>query len=113
MTRTMKKPLIPRPLLLPRRRRGVRLLCCTLVLEALRRGDRIVHSYSPSLEATIKGIWFLHKQCSDEDGYNLEYAVELAEQHDDLSSPSNRTRENCKVGESAKLLFRFAKEDVQ
>lgn len=100
-------------MLLEGERRGVRLVCCTLVLEALRRGDRIVHSYSPYLEATIKGSWFLHKQCSDEDGYNLEYAVELAEQHDDPSSPSNRTRENCEVGESTKLLFRFAKEEVQ
>jgi hypothetical protein len=48
----------------------------------------------------------------DEDGYYLEDAVELAEQRDDLTPPSKRRRENCKVGDSVKLLFRFAKEDA-
>jgi Domain of unknown function (DUF4262) len=47
----------------------------------------------------------------DEDGYYLEDAVELAEHRDDLKPPSKRRRENCKVGDSVKLLFRFAKED--
>ena len=45
-------------------------------------------------------------------GYYLEDAVELAEQRDDLSPPSKRKRENCKVGDSVKLLFRFAAEDA-
>ena len=48
----------------------------------------------------------------DEVGYYLEDAVELAEQRDDLSPPSKRRRENCKVGDSVKLLFRFAAEDA-
>ena len=48
----------------------------------------------------------------DEVGYYLDDAVELAEQRDDLSPPSKRRRENCKVGDSVKLLFRFAAEDA-
>lgn len=47
----------------------------------------------------------------DEDGYYLENAVSLANVRDDLSPPSKRRRESCKVGDSVKLLFRFAKED--
>lgn len=48
----------------------------------------------------------------DEVGYYLEDAVELAEHRDDLKPPSKRRRENCKVGDSVKLLFRFAAEDA-
>jgi hypothetical protein len=47
-----------------------------------------------------------------EDGYYLENTVELAEHRDDLKPPSKRRRENCKVDDSVKLLFRFAKEDA-
>ena len=46
----------------------------------------------------------------DEDGYYLDDAVELAKHRDDLSPPSKRKRENCKVGDRVKLLFRFAGE---
>jgi hypothetical protein len=48
----------------------------------------------------------------DEDGYYLDDAIELAEHRDDLNPPSKRRRENCKVGDRVKLLFRFAKEDA-
>jgi hypothetical protein len=48
----------------------------------------------------------------DEDGYYLEDVVEFAEQRDDLNPPSKRKREKCKVGDSVKLLFRFAAEDA-
>ena len=48
----------------------------------------------------------------DEDGYYLEDAVLLSEHRDDLKPPSKRRRENCKVGDSVKLLFRFAAEDA-
>lgn len=47
----------------------------------------------------------------DEDGYYLDDAVVLSNLRDDLKPPSKRRRENCKVGDSVKLLFRFAKED--
>lgn len=47
----------------------------------------------------------------DEDGYYLEDAVLLSERRDDLKPPSERRRENCKEGDSVKLLFRFAAED--
>lgn len=46
----------------------------------------------------------------DEDGYYLEDVVELAKGRDDLAPPSKRKREKCKVGDSVKLLFRFAQE---
>jgi hypothetical protein len=49
----------------------------------------------------------------DEGGYYLEDVVELAMHRDDLSPPSKRRRESCKVGDSVKLLFRFAEEDSQ
>ncbi|MDX1929199.1 MAG: DUF4262 domain-containing protein [Pirellulaceae bacterium] len=50
--------------------------------------------------------------CFDENGYYLEDVVELAKHRDDLSPPSQRRRGNCKVGDSVKLLFRFANEDA-
>lgn len=48
----------------------------------------------------------------DEDGYYLEDVVLLATSRNDLSPPSKRRRENCRVGDSVKLLFRFANEDA-
>lgn len=47
-----------------------------------------------------------------EDGYYLEDAVWLAQFRDDLSPPSERRRENRKVGDYVKLIFRFAREDA-
>lgn len=48
-----------------------------------------------------------------EDGYYLEDAVWMAQFRDDLSPPTKRRRENRKVGDYVKLLFRFAKEDAK
>ncbi len=48
----------------------------------------------------------------DEDGYYLEDVVELANHRDDLIPPSKRKREKCKVGDSVKLILRFASEDA-
>jgi hypothetical protein len=48
----------------------------------------------------------------DEDGYYLDDAIELAKHREDLTPPSERRRENCKIGDSVKLLFRFANEDA-
>lgn len=48
-----------------------------------------------------------------EDGYYLEDAVWLAQYRDDLDPPTQRRRENRKVGDFVKLIFRFAKEDAK
>lgn len=46
----------------------------------------------------------------EDDGFYLEDVVALAEVRDDLSPPSARRRERCRVGQTVKLLFRFAAE---
>ncbi len=48
----------------------------------------------------------------DEDGYYLEDVDLLSEHRDDLKPPSQRRRENCKVGDKVKLHFRFANEEA-
>lgn len=48
-----------------------------------------------------------------EDGYFLEDAVWLAQFRDDLDPPTERRRENRKVSDCVKLIFRFAKEDAK
>jgi Domain of unknown function (DUF4262) len=47
-----------------------------------------------------------------EDGYYLVDAVAMAEHRDDLKPPTERRRQNCKVGQYVKLLFRFADENT-
>lgn len=46
----------------------------------------------------------------EEDGYYLDDVALLSGARDDLAPPSKRRRENCRVGDYVKLLFRFAEE---